>query len=101
MLKKEKMYLPTFKKSSYRGKGIILLMIPNKEGRHYIAVKILSALLRGITSKHDSGFYCLDCPCSFITESKLELHKQVCKNKTFWNILMPSEETRILEFNQY
>ena len=43
-------------------KQIILLMIPNeqKEGLHYLAVKKLSALLRGIVSKHDGDFYCLD-----------------------------------------
>ena len=33
-------------------KQVILLMIPDGEGWHYLAVKKLSALLRGITSKH-------------------------------------------------
>ena len=28
-----------------------------KEGCHYLAVKKLSALLRGTTSKHDGDFY--------------------------------------------
>ena len=28
-------------------------------------------------------------------------HKRVCKNEDFYNILMPSEGTKILEFNQY
>ena len=31
---------------------VILLMIPNGEGWHYLTVKKLSALLRGIKSKH-------------------------------------------------
>ena len=31
----------------------------------------------------------------------LESHKRVCKNEDFYNILMPSEGTKILEFNQY
>ena len=61
----------------------------------------LSALLRGITSKHDGDFYCLDCLDSFATENKREYHKKVCYNKDFSNIVMPSEETKILEFNQY
>ena len=36
-------------------------MIPNeeKEGWHYLALKKLSTLLHGITSKHKSDFYCL------------------------------------------
>ena len=55
---------------------------------------------RGITSKHHNGFYCLNCLHSFTTENKRESHKQVCENKNFCNIVMSSEDTRILEFNQ-
>ena len=40
-------------------------MIPNRGGGgggwHYLARKKLSALLRGISSKHHCGFYCLNC----------------------------------------
>ena len=36
-------------------------MIPNGKGWHYLAVKILSALLRIIMSKHHGDFYCLNC----------------------------------------
>ena len=36
-------------------------MITNGEKWHYLAVKRLSALLRGITPKHDGEFYCLNC----------------------------------------
>ena len=63
--------------------------------------KKLSAFLRGITSKHHSGFYCLNCLHSFATENKRESHKKVCINKGFWNVVMPSEYTKILEYNQY
>ena len=38
--------------------------------------KKLSALLRGITSKHDGDFYCLNCFHSFRTENKLKMHKK-------------------------
>ena len=34
-------------------------MIPNGENLHYLAIKILSAMLRVITSKHDGDFYSL------------------------------------------
>ena len=53
-------------------------MIPNGEKRHYVAVKKLSALLRGITSKHHDDFYCLNCLHFFGTETKFESHKKVC-----------------------
>ena len=43
----------------------------------------------------------MSCLHSFATEKKLELHKKVCENKDFCNVIMPSEDTKILEFNQY
>ena len=58
-----------------------------------------SALLRGITSKKNGYFYCLNCLHSFRTKNKLESHKKVSENKDFCNFIMPSEDTKILEFN--
>ena len=44
----------------------------NSEGRwHYLAVKKLSALLRGITSKNSGAYCCLNCLHSFRTKNKL------------------------------
>ena len=63
--------------------------------------KKLSALLRGVTSKHHSDFYCLNFLHSFGAEYKLKSHKKVCENKDFNNIVMPSEDTKILEFIKY
>ena len=51
---------------------------------HYLAIKNLSALLRGILSKDDRDFYCLNCLCSFKTKNKLESHKKICENKDFF-----------------
>ena len=70
-------------------------MIPNGEIWHYLA---LSALLRGITFK--TALPCLNCLHSFATEIKHESHKNVCENKNFCNVIIPSEDTKILEFNQ-
>ena len=83
-------------------KQITFLMIPNGGGRrwNYVSVKKLSALLRSTTSKNNCKFYCLNCHHSFRTKNKLELHKKVCENECFCNVIMPSEETKILEFNQ-
>ena len=68
--------------------------------RHYLAVKKLSALLRGITSKRLGDFYCLNCFHSFATKNKLQSHKRVFENKDFSNIVMPFDDTKILEFNK-
>ena len=68
---------------------------------YYLALKKLSALLIGITSKHYGDFYLSDCLHSFKTRKKLELHKKVCQNKDFCNIIMPFEDFKILKLNQY
>ena len=80
---------------------IILLMISNGEGWDYLIVKKLSALLRGILSKHDGDFYCLNCLLSFTTKSKLDSRKKVCENKDFCVVVVPSEDNKILEVNQH
>ena len=72
-----------------------------KEGQHYLAVKRLSALLRGMTSKLHDDFYCLNCLQSFRTENKLKSHEKVCKNKDYCGIIMTFIKNNILEFNQY
>ena len=78
-------------------------MIPNeeKEGWLYLAVKKLSPLLHGITSKHKGNFYCLNCLHSFRTEYKLKSHEKVCRSKDFCGIVMPSEKDKKLKCNQY
>ena len=94
--------------NSNREKQVILLMISNGEGCkvkskgrwHYLAVKKLS-IIRGITSKNNGDVYCLNCLHFVRTKNKLESHKKVCANKDLGNVNMPSEDTKILEFNQY
>ena len=67
---------------------------------HYLAVKKLSVLLTGITSKRHGDFYCLNCLHSFTTEENLESHKKSCENKNYCNVIMSSEDTEILEFDK-
>ena len=64
-------------------KKVILLMIPNGEKWHYLAVKKLSALLRGITSKHHGDFYCLNGLHSFATKNKFKSLKNHVKITIF------------------
>ena len=44
-----------------RKNQVILLMITDGDKWHYLAVKSLSALFRGIASNNNGDFYCLNC----------------------------------------
>ena len=69
-------------KSKYnltRENQVILLMISGGEKWHYLAVKKMSALFRGITGNNHGDFYCLNCFRLYTTENKLESHKKYAK----------------------
>ena len=69
-------------KSKYnfiRDNQIILLMISNGKNWHYLAVKSLSRLLRGISSNHNSDYYCLNCFHSYRTKINLMYIKKYVK----------------------
>ena len=83
-----------------RDNQIILLMISNGENWHYLAVRSLSRLLRGITSNHNSDYYCLNCFHSYRTENKLNVHQKICENHEHCNIEMPSPNNNIIKYNQ-
>ena len=79
-------------KSKYnlvRDNQIILLMISNGKNWHYLAVKSLSRLLRGITSNHNGDYYCLNCFHSDCTENKLNSHKKCVKTMTIVTLTCP------------
>ena len=89
-------------KSKYnltRENQVILLMITDGEKWHYLAVKKLSALLRGITSNHKEHFYCLNCFWAYTTENKPENHKKLCENHGYCCIEMSNEDNKILQYN--
>ena len=67
---------------------------------HYIAVKCLSALLRGITSNHNGDFYCLNCFHLYSTKNKLKRHERVCNDHDYCYIEMSNEDNKILKCNQ-
>ena len=75
-------------------------MISNGENWHYLTVKNLSRLLRGITSNHDGDFYCLNCFHSYRTKNKLDAHKKICENHEYCHIEMPTKDNNIIKYNQ-
>ena len=80
---------------------VILLMITDGEKWHYLAVKSLPALYKGIIMGNNNGdFYCLNCFQSYTTENKLKKHKKVCENHDYCYVEMPEEDNKILKYNQ-
>ena len=90
-VKKKKIY-PAYvsKHNSNSEKQIVSWSILRWRKMTLSCTKKLPVLLRGITSKHHSDFYYLNCLHSFATKNRLESHKNLCKNKGFCNVIMPS-----------
>ena len=74
-------------------------MISDGQKWHYLVVKTLSGLLRGITSNHKKDFYCLNCFHSHRTENKLESHKKICENHDYCHVEMPTKDNNIIKYN--
>ena len=72
-------------------------MITDGAKWHYLAVKSLSALLRGITSNHNGDFYCLNCFHSYSTKEKLKKHENVCNDHDNCDVEMPNDN-KILKY---
>ena len=79
-----------------RDNQVILLMITttidddddddNDDGfknRHYVEVKSIPKLFRGITSNHVGDFYCLNCFHSYTTKKDLKSMKEYVKIMIF------------------
>ena len=60
-------------------KQIILLMITDGEKWHYLEVKNLSRLLRGVTSNHNVDFYCLNVFAHILLKINLKNIKKYVK----------------------
>ena len=81
-----------------RNNQVNLLMITDGTSNwHYLAIKNISGLLRGITSNHNGDFNCLNCLHSYRTKSKLKKHEKICKNYDFCHLKMPDVDNNILE----
>ena len=74
-------------------------MITDSEKWHYLVVKNLPGLLRGITSNHHGNFYCLNCFRSYRTKKKFELHKKICENHNYCNVEMLTKDNNTIKYN--
>ena len=74
-------------------------MITDGEKGHYLVVKNLSGLFKGMTSNHYGDFYCLNCFHSYRTKNKLEAHKKICEKHDYCHVVMPTKGNNIIKYN--
>ena len=74
-------------------------MISNGQNWHYLVVKNLSGLFRGITPTYKGDFYCLNCFYSYRTENKLKAHKKICENHDYCHVEMPTKNNDTIKYN--
>ena len=65
---------------------------------HYLALKSISALFRGITTNNHGDFYCLNCLHSYRTKEKLKKHKNVCNDDDCCYVKMHNKYEKILKY---
>ena len=77
------------------------MMIMDGQKWRYLAIKILSALLRGIklNDNGDYHYYCIYCLYLFKTESKLSAHKNVSKNHDNCYIEFAENDKNVIKYN--
>ena len=82
-----------------RENQVIFLTITDGKKWHYLTVKSLSALLKGISSSYVEDFYCWNYFHSYRTEKKLKKHERVCNDHDYCYVEMPNEDNKILKYN--
>ncbi len=88
------------KYNTERSKCADVLIVGVGKRRHYVAIKSLPALLRGVTSNHHGDFYCRNCFGCFRSKDTLDLHIQACKDHDFCYVKMPEEGKDILRYQE-
>ena len=87
------------KHNNERDTQVNLLMITyGTDNWHYLAVKSIPGLLRGITSNLNGDFSCLNCFHVYTTENKLRKHERICEDHDFCYVKMPDDGNNILEY---
>ena len=82
-------------------KHVNLLLLNRGEKRHFCLIRNLSRLL-GDRTKHDGKiYYCHYCLHGFRRQKLLESHLPYCSTKAPQRVLLPTEEKKLLKFENY
>ena len=96
MKKKRPVYISKFNKTREYHSNL-LMVTDAKDKWHYITIKSIPALLRGVTSTHNGDYYCcLNCFHSYRTAKKLNEHGDLCVKNNYCLIKMPEEDKRYI-----
>ena len=76
------------------------MITDNQNNWHYLTIKNMSRLTRGVTSNHHGDFFCRNCMHSYRTENALKRHERLCHNHDHCEIVMPTGKN-ILKFKAY
>ena len=81
--------------TSLKNNFFFLMITDDGKRQHYVAVKSLSVLLRGISLSNNADFYCLNCFHSYRTLNKLKKYEITCNNDDYCSVDMPKEHKKI------
>ena len=74
-------------------------MITENKKWHYLAIKKLSASLRGMTSTNNGDYCHLNCLHSFRKKNKPKEHENICQDDDYCCVEMPNENNKVLKYN--
>ena len=74
----------------------LLMITDGKKNWHYLAIKCIPALLRGVTSTHNGDFYCLNCFHSHRTHNTYKNHQKLCEDHDYCNVKMPNGDNKYI-----
>ena len=81
-------------------KQVNLLMIVDRENKHYTAIKNISTLLSNLNEKKQPQYhFCMNCINSFWTASARDKHYGYWGSNDHIKVQMPSDEENLLTFH--
>ena len=88
--KKKINIIKTSKYNNTRKHKVILLIISDEDNNwHYICVKNLKALCRGVFSNNHGDYYRLNCLHAYRTKNSLKIHELLCLNNKYCHLKLP------------
>ena len=97
--KKKLDIIRTSKHNNDRKHKVTLLMI-TEDGKnwHYVSVKNVKGLYRGVFSNNHGDFYCMNCVHTYRTRGALKKHERLCLNHKHCHIKLPDKDNNILSY---